>query len=90
MNKKVIRLKKIPNKDILKELLEYFVYYNLSYSTGQEEECTIRLIDASSQIETPTNIYKLTDELYIRLLLLSNRVIANLYKLAEDDTTIQQ
>ena len=90
MNKKVIRLKKIPSKDILKELLEYFVYYNLSYPTGQEEECTIRLIDASSQIETPTNVYKLTDELYIRLLLLSNKVIANLYKLAEDDITIQQ
>lgn len=90
MNRKIIRLKKIPNKDVLKDLLEYFVYYNLSYPTGQKEECTIKLVDPLSQIETPTTIYKLTDELYIQLYLLANKVMANLYKLAEDDTTIQQ
>lgn len=87
--KKIIRLKKIPNKDVLKDLLELFVYYNLSYPTGQKEECTIKLIDPLSQIETPTMIYKLSDELYIRLYLLANQVTAHLYKLAEDDTTIQ-
>ena len=58
--------------------------------TGQKDECTIILRDASSQIETPTTVYKLTDELYIYLQLLANKVTANLYKLAEDDTTIQQ
>lgn len=63
--KKIIRLKKIPNKDILKDLLEYFVYYNLSYPTGQKEECTIKLIDSNSSIETPTITYKLSDELYL-------------------------
>lgn len=87
--KKIIRLKKIPNKDILKDLLEYFVYYNLSYPTGQKEECTIKLIDSNSSIETPTITYKLSDELYLQLYLLANKVIANLYKLAEDDNTIQ-
>ena len=80
----------LKNKDVLKDLLELMVYYNLSVPTGQEDECTIILRDASSQIETPTVIYKLTDELYVYLYLLANKVTANLYKLAEDDTTIQQ
>lgn len=48
MSKKVIRLKRIPNKDVLKDLLELMVYYNLSVPTGQEDECTIILRDASS------------------------------------------
>lgn len=89
MSKKTIRLKKIPNKDILKDLLELMTYYNLSFPTGQKEVCTIHLNDACSIIETPTTIYKLSDELYIYLYLLANKVTANLYKLAEDDTTIQ-
>ena len=84
MTRQLIRLKKIPNKDILKDLLELFVYHNLSYSTGQRNECTIRLIDGASQIETPTTIYKLSDELYIQLYLLANKVMANLYKEADD------
>ena len=48
MSKKIIKLKKIPNKDVLKDLLELLVYYNLSYPTGQKEACTITLQDASS------------------------------------------
>lgn len=89
MSKNIIRLKKIPNKDILKDLLELIIYYNLSFPTGQRDECTVQLKDSLSQIETPTVIYKLTDELYVYLYLLANKVMANLYKLAEDDTTIQ-
>lgn len=88
MNRKLIKLKRIPNKDILKDLLELFVYYNLSYPTGQREECTIQLDDVNARILTHDKIYKLTDELYIRLYQLSNKVIANLYKIAEDDFTI--
>lgn len=90
MSKKVIKLKRIPNKDTLKDLLELIIYYNLSFPTGQRDECTVQLKDSLSQIETPTEIYKLTDELYVYLYLLANKVIANLYKLAEDDITIQQ
>ena len=41
MSKKVIKLKRIPNKDILKDLLELIIYYNLSFPTGQRDECTI-------------------------------------------------
>lgn len=89
MSKKVIKLKRIPNKDTLKDLLELITYYNLSFPTGQRNECTVQLKDSLSQIETPTEIYKLTDELYVYLYLLANKVIANLYKLAEDDITIQ-
>ena len=88
MNRKLIKLKRIPNKDKLKDLLELFVYYNLSYPTGQREECTIQLDDVNARILTHDKIYKLTDELYIRLYQLSNKVIANLYKIAEDDFTI--
>ena len=89
MQKKIVRLKRIPNKDILKDLLELIVYYNLSYPTGQKSECTINLIDSASIIDTPTTTYKLTDELYVKLYLLANKVTAYLYKLAEDDCTIQ-
>lgn len=89
MSKKVIKLKRIPNKDTLKDLLELIIYYNLSFPTGQRDGCTVQLKDSLSQIETPTEIYKLTDELYVHLYLLANKVIANLYKLAEDDITIQ-
>lgn len=74
----------MPNKDILKDLLELFVYHSLSYSTGQRDECSIKLVDSASQIETPTTIYKLSDELYIQLYLLANKVMANLYKEADD------
>lgn len=90
MSKKIVRLKKIPNKDVLKDLLELLVYYNLSYPTGQKEACTITLQDASSQIITPEVTYKLEDELYVKLYILANKVTSYLYKLAEDDTTIQQ
>ena len=38
---KIVKIKKIPNKDLFKDLLELFVYYNLSYPTGQKDECTI-------------------------------------------------
>ena len=89
MNRKLIKLKKIPNKDVLKDLLELFVYYNLSYPTGQRKECTVQLDDINARILTQDKIYKLTDELYIQLYQLSNRVIANLYKIAEDDFTVQ-
>lgn len=84
MNRKLIKLKKIPNKDVLKDLLELLVYYNLSYSTGQRDVCTITVSDVNAQIETPTTVYKLTDELYIQLYLLANKVTATLYKEAND------
>lgn len=41
MSKKVIKLKRIPNKDTLKDLLELIIYYNLSFPTGQRDECTV-------------------------------------------------
>lgn len=86
---KVIKLKKIPNKSTLKDLLELFVYYHLSYPTGQKEICSVQLVDAYSEIITPEIKYKLTDELYTQLYQLSNKVIANLYKVVENDFSIQ-
>lgn len=83
---KVIRLTKIPNKDILKDLIELFVYYHLSYPTNQRDNCSVQLIDAYSEIITPEIKYKLTDELYVQLYQLSNKIIANLYREADDYT----
>lgn len=88
MQKKIVRLKKLSDKDTLKDLLELFVYYNLSYPTGQKDVCTIRLLDNVSTILTPDTIYKLDDELYAHLYILANKVTANLYKIAEDDTVL--
>ena len=45
---KNITIKNIPNKDALKDLLELFVYYNLSYPTGQKDNCSVQLLDAYS------------------------------------------
>ena len=84
MRRQIIKLKKIPNKDILKQLLELFTYYNLSYPTNQREYCQIHIDDKNAIVYTPTTIYYLTDELYIQLYLLSNKLIANIYKEAND------
>ena len=78
MQKKIVRLKKLPDKDTLKDLLELFVYYNLSYPTGQKDVCTIRLLDNISTILTPDTIYKLDDELYAYLYMMANKVTANI------------
>ena len=86
---KIVQIKKTPNKDLFKDLLELFVYYNLSYPTGQKYECTIQLSDRTSEVITPTTTYKLSDELYVKLYILSSKVIATMYKLAEDDIQIQ-
>lgn len=83
---KIIKLTKIPNKDVLKDLIELFVYYHLSYPTNQKDNCSVQLADSNNEIVTPEIKYKLTDELYIELYLLANKVIANLYKEIDDYT----
>lgn len=75
----------MPNDEKITELVEFMIYFKLSYSTGQKGECTIQLDDSSGRIITPDTIYKLSDELYVYLYLLSNKAIANIYKTITDD-----
>lgn len=85
MERKIIRLSKIPRNEIVTELIEYMVYYKMSYSVGQKDECTILCNDAGNEIITPDITYKLTNEVYLYLYLLSNKAIANIYKTIKDD-----
>lgn len=78
--KKIVKIRKMPQDELLTELVEYMVYYKMSYPTGQKDECTIMLNDSSNQIITPDTIYDLSDEVYVQLYLLSNAAIANIYK----------
>lgn len=85
MERKIIRLSKIPRNEIVTELIEYMVYYKMSYPVGQKDECTILCNDAGNEIITPDITYKLTNEVYLYLYLLSNKAIANIYKTIKDD-----
>lgn len=89
-NRKIVRLKKIPNRDTLLTLIELMTYYKLSYSIGNKDNCFVILNDKSNTIETPEIVYKLSDEIYLYLYLLSNTVIANIYKTIDDDQTLYQ
>lgn len=75
-DRKIIRLTKIPEIDIVTELIEYMVYFKLSYPTGN---------DVSNEIITPSVTYKMTDDVYLYLYLLSNKAVANIYKAIKDD-----
>lgn len=80
MERKIIRISKIPDNNTLVELVEYLVYYHMSYPTGQKDICSILVNDASCEIITPDTTYKLSDEIFLHLYLLSNKAIANIYK----------
>lgn len=88
MERKIIRISKIPSNDILIELVEYMVYYKMSYPTGQKDICSIFINDSGCEIITPDTTYKLTDEIFLGLYLLSNKAIANIYKTIQDDKEI--
>ena len=75
-DRKIIRLSKLPEYDVITELIEYMIYYKLSYPTGNKDTC---------EVVTPNTIYKMTDEVYLYLYLLSNKAIANIYKVIKDD-----
>ena len=85
MERKIIRISKIPSNDMLIELVEYMVYYKMSYPTGQKDICSIFINDSSCEIITPDTTYKLSDEVFLCLYLLSNKAIANIYKTIQDD-----
>ena len=40
-DRKIIRLTKIPEIDIVTELIEYMVYFKLSYPTGNKDPCEV-------------------------------------------------
>lgn len=84
-----IRINKIPENNTLTELTELMIYHKMSYPTGQKDECTIQIKDASNEIITPDSTYKLSDEVFLYVYLLSNRAIANIYKLIKNDQETQ-
>lgn len=88
MQRKIVKIKKMPEDDLLLDLVELFLYYNLSYSTGQRDHCSVTLSDNANEIHTPDIIYKLSDEVYVNLYLLSNKVLANIYKCIHDDKKV--
>lgn len=88
MHRKIVKINKIPNDDLLLDLLELMLYRNLSYCTGQRGLCSVTLDDKHSIIYTPETIYKLSDEVYVQIYLLSNKVLANVYKIVKDDKEI--
>jgi predicted HNH restriction endonuclease len=71
--------------DELRELVELMIYYKMSYPTGQKDECTIQIKEGSNEIITPDSTYRLSDEVFLYVYLLSNRAIANIYKVIKDD-----
>lgn len=79
-DRKIIRLTKIPEIDIVTELIEYMVYFKLSYE--------VQLNDVSNEIITPSVTYKMTDDVYLYLYLLSNKAVANIYKAIKDDQKV--
>lgn len=86
--RKQIRINKIPENDILTELTELMIYYKMSYPVGQKDECTIQIREGGNEIITPDLTYKLSDEVFLYVYLLSNRAIANIYKVIKDDQEI--
>ena len=86
--RKQIRINKIPENDILTELTELMIYYKMSYPVGQKDECTIQIREGGNEIITPDLTYKLSDEVFLYVYLLSNRAIANIYKVIKDDQKI--
>lgn len=89
-NRKIVKLKRIPNRDTLLTLVELMIYQKLSYSIGNKDNCSVVINDKSNTIETPEIIYKLSDEIYLYLYLLSNTIIANIYKTVDNDQTLYQ
>lgn len=87
-DRKIIRLTKIPEIDIVTELIEYMVYFKLSYPTGNKDTCEVQLNAVSNEIITPSVTYKMTDDVYLYLYLLSNKAVANIYKAIKDDQKV--
>lgn len=79
---KTIRRVKVKdlNQDLRTQLVELMVYYKMSYPIGLHKECEIQLDDKSNRIITPDEEYYLDDYTYCYLYMLSNEVIANIYR----------
>ncbi len=78
-------VKVLNNKDEFATLLELMTYYNLSYPIGYNSDCIIKLNDKDSEIITPDIIYKIDNLVYVKLYLLSNKVISNIYRIVEEE-----
>lgn len=40
-SRKIVKINKLPNIELTTELVEYMVYYKLSYPTGNKDTCEV-------------------------------------------------
>ena len=85
MEKSTIKISSKPDKETLTSLLEMMTYSKLSYPVGEKDFCRIQLNDKENKISTPTVDYKCTDDIYLMLYLLSNKIVALIYKTLDDE-----
>lgn len=77
--RQIIKINKL-TPDLFKDLLEFMIYFKLSYPVGEYRQCGVQLDDAKGRIITLDTEYKCTDEIYLELYLASNKAIASIYK----------
>lgn len=80
MEKILVRVKNNLDYEEWLSLVELVTYYKLSYPVGVHETCEISMNDKEGRINTNDVVYQLPDELYMKLHLITNSIIANLYK----------
>ena len=89
MRRRTIQITTMPNNDLLTELVELFIYNKMSYAVTQDKKCTTQIKDESNEIATPYTVYRLSDDVFMHVRLLSNRAIASIYRLIDEyDTEI--
>lgn len=88
MEKTLIIMKDPPEYEEWIGLVELMVYNKMSYPIGLHKTCEVYMNDRDSMIYTPDTIYKLPDLLYLKLHLVTNEIIANLYKTVQNDKEV--
>lgn len=76
----LIIVNKQPSYEEWISLVELMTYYKLSYPIGLHEACPVYINDKEGMICIDNITYKISDPIYIKLHLVTNEIIANLYK----------
>lgn len=88
MEKTLITIKDPPGNEEWLYLVELMVYNKMSYPVGAHKTCEIVINDKDNMIYSTDNIYRLPDSLYIKLHLITNEIIANLYETVQNDKEV--
>lgn len=84
----LIIVNKQPSYEEWTELVELMTYYKLAYPIGLHEKCQIYINDKEGMMSIDNRTYKLSNSVYIKLHLLTNEIIANLYKTVQNDKEV--